>query len=169
MKLLAAFFILAVATIASANEDICQRTPEVRQAIEEALGMGCAEIHMDQLKLVTADLVLKEKGLKTLQQDDFHGLVSLEKLDLSFNELSVLPENIFKGLTSLKNINLSHNQLSALPENIFQVGFTNFMAINLGHNQLTELPEGLFKGLSKVTWLTLSFNKLSHLPEKIFH
>ena len=124
--LLAAAALSAVASQAQ-TVDICDRTPQVRDAILEALGAAdCAAV--EGLANV-ARLDLSESQLTALRAGDFDGLASLEALYLYDNELTALPEGAFDGLTSLQILSLGDssspcwldkcNELTALPPSVF--------------------------------------------------
>jgi Leucine-rich repeat (LRR) protein len=67
----------------------------------------------------------------------FKGLVLLETLDLSFNEIKYLDSNLtFQYLNSLKYLNLSNNNLKTLDAFIF--GYLNQLThLNLASNNLS--------------------------------
>ena len=147
--------------------DICDRTPQVRDAIVAAAGAeDCAAVDSESLAGVTW-LGISDQGLTSLRADDFGGLTSLQTLWLSGNQLAALPEGIFDGLTGLQYLFLFRNQLTALPEGAFD-GLTGLQQLSLDSNQLAALPEGAFDGLTSLQDLWLSRNQLAALPEGTF-
>ena len=179
-------------TIAHSNQpaDVCDRTPQVRDALVERLGRVCEDIttaHLAEVRTLGVD----DPEFTTLQAHDFRGLIALEYLLLDRNSLTALPEQVFSGLTSLKELWLQDNSLSVLPEGVFQGlnslrelylygnslsslppevfrGLGNLRELRLWGNSLNELPEGIFQGLSKLEDLQLGFNQLSQLPDGVF-
>ena len=92
--------------------DVCDRTPQVRDAILEAVGADdCAAVDADAMADVES---LRIEGLTSLRAGDFDGLDNLRTLDLSGNALTTLPAGVFDGLTSLETLDLSDNHLVGL-------------------------------------------------------
>ena len=180
-------------TIAHSNQpaDVCDRTPQVRDALVESLLRACNDIttahladvrilHLDHSDITTLQeqdlnglvaveyLLLHGNSLTSLPEQGFSGLTSLKELWLQDNSLSMLPEEVFQGLNSLQNIYLYRNSLSTLPPKVFR-GLGNLRELRLWGNSLTSLPEGIFQGLSKLEDLQLGANQLNQLPEGIFN
>ena len=179
-------------TIAHSNQpaDVCDRTPQVRDALVKKLARVCEDITTGHLAEVRI-LIVRDPELTTLQTNDFRGLIALEYLLLDRNSLTSLPEHVFSEVSSLKELWLQANSLSTLPEGIFQGlnslrelylyrnslsvlppkvfrGLGNLRELRLWENSLSELPEGIFQGLSKLETLQLSDNRFSQLPEGVF-
>ncbi|GAB1603065.1 malignant fibrous histiocytoma-amplified sequence 1 homolog [Argonauta hians] len=68
----------------------------------------------------------------------FTEISELQKLNLSYNNLSVLSLSIFK-LTSLVELNLCENSIERLPPEIGEL--KNLRHLNIGGNLLSEVPE----------------------------
>ena len=146
---------------------VCDRTPQVRDAIVEAAGVNsCDEVTETHLALIS-NLYLSTKLITSLKIGDFDGLSSLERLHLIDNQLSSLPEDIFDGLSSLKVLLLAFNQLSSLSEDLFD-GLSSLEHLRLTDNPLTSLPVDVFDGLSSLDLLELGSNQFTSLPEDIF-
>ena len=147
--------------------DICDRTPQVRDALLEAVGTDdCAAVDSEGLAGVET-LNLQSKQVTALRAGDFDGLTSLQSLRLQENQLTDLPDSVFDGLTSLRRLFLYENQLTALPAGVFD-GFASLEELSLGNNQLTALPAGAFDGLTSLRFLALSLNQLTALPDGAF-
>ena len=83
------------------EEGVCDRTPQVRDALTGATGRdGCAGVTDEDLADVV-DLDLSSLGIERLSPRDFLGLSGLRGLDLRGNELRTLPAGIFEGLGRL--------------------------------------------------------------------
>ena len=96
--------------------NICDRTPQVRDAIVQMLGTDdCAAVN--SASVVSLDL--SDKQLTTLQAGDFDSLTRLQTLGLQGNRLSALPQGAFDSLTSLRYLYLNENRFSALPAGLF--------------------------------------------------
>ena len=82
------------------REGICDRTPQVEEAILARLGSTfCYAVDETDLSGIDGTLDLSEQGIVELKSRDFEGLFGLEILDLSFNSLTSLPPGVFVGLT----------------------------------------------------------------------
>ena len=147
---------------------VCDRTPEVRDAIVSIVpGVSdCKNVTQSHLALIT-NLNLSDQNITALKAGDFDGLSSLRILTLYKNTLSSLPVDIFSGLDSLNRLDLGSNQLSSLPVGIFS-GLSSLNRLNLSYNHLTSLPADSFSGLSSLSSISLSSNRLSSLPAGIF-
>ena len=144
---------------AAAGDGICDRTPEVRNAILGKLPevSDCADVTASDLSGITDALDLRGQGIESLQAHDFHGLANVKALILSRNNLGALPGDVFDGLSSLERLYLQFNDLTALPEGVFG-GLSELKALNLRGNDLTALPEGVFDGLGNLERLFLKDN-----------
>lgn len=131
---------------------VCERTPQVRDAIkrERCPNCSCQEMTPDRLGLQWIhELSLARKGLTSLKAGDLSGLSSLEKLDLSGNRLKALPENLPSELGSLKGLRLDLSLFTELPESILnplleRPGFTweiTYPALSCGPYQSTAKEE----------------------------
>ena len=161
------FTVSTTVTINVVMTPVCDRTPQVRDAIVAAVAgvADCADVTEAHLAAITT-LDVANKGVTALQSGDFDGLTSMTILRLQQNMLTELLVDLFDGLTSLENINLRDNSLTELPEEVFD-GLTNLDRVLLHGNRLTELPEEVFDGL-QLTQLTLHGNRLTELPEEVF-
>ena len=130
------------------SENVCDRTVQVRNAIEAASGgEGCARLTLHHLREITT-LDLRNQGISSLRASDFDGLVRLETLDLSGNVLTSLPSGVFDELYLLKTLRLDGNLLQTLPDGIFDELFL-LEELTLRENRFTSLPDGLFEEFSR--------------------
>lgn len=103
--------------------DSCQQPQAIRDALENATGLACAEIGSADLKDIRVlDLRGKRYQLyntssysyshhiSKLQPGTFNGLKNLEQLYLSGNRLTELPPGVFESLTNLEVLHLSGNR-----------------------------------------------------------
>ena len=162
---------------------VCDRTPEVRDAIVEQIPdvSDCVDVTEGHLAEIEGVLDLQGPytywGVTTglpnpipeLMSGDFSGLSMLEGLRLPYNDLTTLPPGLFHGLSSLKTLNLESNHLTTLPTGIF-AGLSSLRTLGLSGNPLTTLPAGIFSGLSELDKLSLSllYNELTPLHGGIF-
>jgi len=151
---------------------------EVRRRIEE-----CKRKRLTQLDLSTRWNAPDEEKLTAIPAEVFD-FVWLEKLDLSYNQLSELPDSISR-LQNLSTLNLWNTQLRKIPDSITHLQnlstldlhgnnlseitdsiarLQNLSTLDLGRNQLSELPDFLAR-LANLSTLNLSYNQLSELPD----
>ena len=148
-------------------ENVCDRTPELRDAFMQAFGTDdCRTVDSEALASIER-LYFFEKGFTTLAAGDFDGLTNLQELNLSSNLLASLPDGVFDDLTNLQGLSLNENQLAGLPGGAFE-GLTNLQELALQFNNLRVLPDGAFDGLTSLRELRLTSNDLMRLPDGAF-
>ena len=153
---------------------VCERAPEVSEAIAAALGKPCAEISGADLASV-GSLQVVPRYKETLQSDDFSGLSGLGWLSIYNNDLLWeekpslrLEPGLFDGLSRLRYLSLQGNAISALPPGLFK-DLHELHTLDLSINQLADLKLGLFDGLANLQDLRLSWNNLSKLQLGVFN
>ena len=148
---------------------ICDRTPEVRDALLDWIGgvTACEDVTAAQLGAITHYLDLDSRGITSLKPGDFDGLTNLEILYVRSNPLTTLPEGVFRGLTNLRTLYLDSNNLTTLPDGAFR-GLTDLWALVLRNNALTTLPAAVFTNLPNLEHLGLGSNPFRTLPEDVF-
>lgn len=95
----------------------------------------------------------------------FESLVSLNRLDLSHNELTELDAGVFYGLNQLSSLDLSHNHLKTIP---LLVNVPNLQHLKLRGNRITAIVDNSFEGLSNLISLKFDDNPLSRIEETAF-
>ena len=156
---------------------ICNRTPEVQDAILRQIGSGttCENVTAADLETITGSLDLSDQGIVSLKAGDFDGLTNLQQLSFSihtrdtsvWNRLSTLPVGVFNGLTNLQSLSIQWNRLTTLRADVFS-SLTNLQTLRLGSNLLTTLPVGVFSSLTNLQSLALGGNRLTTLPVGVF-
>ena len=148
---------------------LCDRTPEVRDAIVAAVSgkSTCSAITDTDLAGITSLTVNNKSSLTALKPGDFAGMTALEDLYLNNNSLSSLPAGVFDKLTSLEKLYLNNNSLSSLPAGVFDK-LTKLNTLYLSDNSLSSLRTGMFDKLTALRWLYLNDNSLSSLPAGVF-
>ncbi len=147
---------------------VCDRTPQVRDAIVAALPnvSDCAKVPAADLATIMR-IDIQRENITALKAGDFNGLTALKNLDLSSNDLGSLPAGIFDELTVLEALDLENNSLDSLPDGIFD-NLTQLDRLSLESNDLGSLPAGIFDELTDLTRLYLDNNDLGSLPAGIF-
>jgi hypothetical protein len=146
---------------------VCQRTAQVREAIEKRVSpKKCGEISREDLAKVRR-LDLQGRGVKRLRAGDFSGMPNLNRIDLGDNPLSVLPRGVFNGLFKLTYLSLSDCRLREIPPAVFE-DLHSLRTLYLNGNRIGRLRPDSFAGLSSVTFLALNKNRIRALPPEVF-
>ena len=155
-------------TIVSTLTPVCDRTPQVRDAIVAAMpGVSdCNDVTEAHLAAITR-LDLENKNISSLKDGDFDGMTALYELKLQNNQLQTLPANIFSDLSSLRTLYLNNNRLSSLPSTVFS-GLSSLSNLYMNNNQLTSLPALVFSGLTSLRQINMHTNLLTTLPVNVF-
>ncbi|MGR3914825.1 MAG: fibronectin type III domain-containing protein [Gammaproteobacteria bacterium] len=145
---------------------ICERTPQVRDAIVAALQVAdCAGV-TDAGLAGLARLDMRMREVRHLLPGDFAGLSALTELDLSQNLLVTLPQRVL-AIPTLTILNLSRNALRELQPHAFNE--TPALAeLDLNRNHLSRLPANVFNNTPNLVKLNLNDNQLSALPGNVF-
>ena len=139
---------------------ICDRTPEIRDAIRAWSGRDhCSEVTEFDLSEILY-LRLSRRGITALRADDFSGLSKLLWLDLRGNSITggIPPE--LGRLSNLKWLDLAGNRLTgSIPPELGQL--TSLKQFNLSGNKLTGSIPAELGQLADVITLDLSDNMLT--------
>jgi hypothetical protein len=114
--------------------------------------------------------LLNNNNITLINPQALYELISLQKLDLSHNSLSVLTlEKTFGSQNSLRDFNLSHNKLTAISGAFAHL--LSLQKLNLSNNMLDlEINSStIFTGLSKLTDLDLSNNRIVIIRYNLLH
>ena len=169
--------------------DVCERSPQVRDAIVSATDLACDAISEFDLMDVSA-LDLSGKEITALDAGDFTGLSNLVELDLSVNGLGVIPEQGFKDLVNLTKLDLGYTGLTDVPASIRGMGslqelslqgnsiqtihkesfkgLSGLRVLNLGRNQITGLENGFLSDLESLAYLHLRANRLTDVRKEMW-
>ena len=123
-------------------------------------------VHREDLKGMgfLRELILKENGIKFIEDDAFAETPNITLLDIDYSRLSVLPDLSY--MRQLRNLHLNHGRITRLPDDIC-VGHPHLTIIEVENNLLTELPSfrKCFPGL---TIGIFSYNRIETLPADAF-
>ena len=100
-------------------------------------------------------LAVDHNCLTTLPEQPFYHLKNLQKLDVSYNKISVLPTSL-SCLVSLRAFNVSHNELLSLPMQM--AACVVLEEVDASHNCITDIPPE-FGALLKLKTLILDRNR----------
>ena len=147
-------------------DGICDRTPRVRDRILVLLKYrhgykdGCSEVRRKHLaKLKSLDLgrnpSTEDEFTMELQEDDFKGLVNLERLYMRETGLESLPAEVFDGLVNLEELEMDKNKLESLPAGVFS-DLESLQMLKLRNNpSLESLPYDELEALPELTELSV--------------
>ncbi|XP_071804324.1 uncharacterized protein [Asterias amurensis] len=92
----------------------------------------------------------------------------VSEIDVSNNEIKTLPQDAFAGLTSLETIALSNNIIQTIPMGVFR-DLTRPNELLLQSNNLSSLQRGVFDGLERLDdRLLLRCNRLAQITKGVF-
>ncbi|WP_419947489.1 leishmanolysin-related zinc metalloendopeptidase [Candidatus Palauibacter sp.] len=147
-------------------EGVCDRTPEIRDAlVVRSRADRCSAVTTEHLGVTTLNLA--GIAIPTLRPGDLSGLYNLRNLDLSGVGFTAFPVGVFADLTSLETLRLRDNGFETLPADAF-AGLGRLTTLDLGDNALTTLPPESFAGLPSLQTLELRANGLATLPAGTF-
>lgn len=104
-------------------------------------------------------LILQNSQIEIMRPKSFIGLIFLEDLDLSFNDVRSIYPGTFYGIKKVKKVNLSHNKINILSENGF-LELVNLEELDLSRNNIGTIAPDAFKGLGNLKILILSNNQI---------
>ena len=150
----------------SIREGVCDRTPQVAEAIRQLGGQShCSDV--SDPSVITRLSIVDAPSLTTLKERDFFELDGLQRLDLNNNGLTALPEGVFDGLGSLTELRLNDNELTTLTAGTF-AGLPALRTLLLQNNRVSTLSASIFNGLSNLQTIDLGSNGIMQLPDDIF-
>lgn len=118
-------------------------------------------------KLVVVDLSGNQLTSGIFIQDFMIDQIRLVVLDLSRNKFRSVPNNIFVSLYSLQILSLEHNELESIDDGAFNTLY-NLHTLNLGNNRFHQLSDHSFSGLFVLHDLSLTNNQIEMIHEEAF-
>ena len=162
----------------AADIDICDRTPEVIDAIRAEYEGGfddCSEVNDNHLSSIEF-MGIRNYQKATIDPADFEGLTGVKRLDIDYSPvLRVIPEAAFAELTALAQLRLEGNRIRVIELGAFG-GLSGLVDLDLSYNEIRTLPAGLFEtdtaatttNLAALEQLVLSGNRISSVPDNMF-
>ncbi len=136
---------------------LCDRTPQVRDAIVAQLGMPCEQVRTRDLARIEF-LDLSHRGIRALQLGDFDGLDKLVSLHLQQNELREISEGLFMPTYNLKELYLGQNPLGQLTSPSFNGLQNSLETLSVIKSDLSIF---ILQKFHYLRTLDLRFNRLS--------
>ena len=174
--------------------NICDRTPEVEQAILDELtgSPTCSTVTDTQLSGIT-NLRVTDYSNATIVPSDFAGLTMLESLYIvdspaltetpadAFAEVSssvttlfvwgtgvtTFHEDTFNGLSAVRELGLGANRLTSLDPDLFD-GMTSLDRVSLVENYIGNLETGMFADSPNIRIVYLNHNLITEIGENTF-
>lgn len=115
LKALSILAVLGTEITYAAFLPVCERTLPVKLNLETQLQKPCTGIVEADL-LTLKRVAVPDQGMTVLKRDDFTGLKNLEILNLRGNKLTELPEGLFDDLGNLKTLVLFSTPLRHFPD-----------------------------------------------------
>ncbi|NXG75765.1 GPV protein, partial [Baryphthengus martii] len=112
-------------------------------------------------------LILSSNNISLISPMAFKGLRRLKALKLLDNKLVELPPEVFDDMVQLQQLIIENNRLKSIEESLFDK-LASLEELFLNKNQLTALPSGVLRKLAKLKVLNLSRNYLAAVPRNIF-
>uniref|UniRef100_A0A671Q2R6 Leucine-rich repeat and fibronectin type-III domain-containing protein 4-like n=1 Tax=Sinocyclocheilus anshuiensis TaxID=1608454 RepID=A0A671Q2R6_9TELE len=109
-------------------------------------------------------LHLDTNRLTVVGPQDLTGLINLQHLIINNNQLIDVSEDAFDDfLLTLEDLDLSYNNLRRVPWESIQ-NMASLHTLNLDHNLIDQIAEGSFSELYKLSRLDMTSNRLQTLP-----
>ncbi len=162
----------ASSAVVEIDEGVCDRTPEIADAIVGAVdrracsgvtGQDLANILELRVAITWSPERGHHGGVTSLMAGDFDGLSKLRTLIMNHHAglkqrgdpgLTELPVGVFDGLTSLQLLRLAEHSLTDLPPGTWS-DLRNLTNLDLARNDFGEIPANMFAGLDALEGLAL--------------
>lgn len=156
------------ATCVRANASFFRTTPYRFDQLDETL--KCLDCSLKTIESNTFDisgnmirnLVLRSSGIEMMKPKAFIGLIFLENLDLSVNDIRSIYPGTFTGIKKIKKIDLSHNKINILSDDGF-LELMNLEDLNLERNNIRTISSKAFNGLEKLSILRIGYNQINDI------
>lgn len=112
-------------------------------------------------------LEICESQLHSISDFAFHGMKSLQLLNLSRNNLTSVIKWSNEPLLSLHLLDLRRNTIVSIEKDAF-IHYPNLLKLNLAVNHITRIPEDLFRSTPSLRYLNLAKNYLRAIDVNTF-
>ncbi|XP_016078586.1 PREDICTED: leucine-rich repeats and immunoglobulin-like domains protein 1 isoform X1 [Miniopterus natalensis] len=114
--------------------------------------LGAASSHI-------VSLFLQHNKIRNVEGNQLEAYLSLEVLDLSWNDLTEMRSACFLHGPPLRELNLASNRIGTLESGAFDGLSRSLLTLRLSKNRITQLPVKAFK-LPRLTQLDLNRNRI---------
>ncbi|CAL4060458.1 unnamed protein product, partial [Meganyctiphanes norvegica] len=108
------------------------------------------------------DFMIHSNSLSVIPADAFHGLTTLDYLDIAYNNAEIV--GTFQDLPNLRIVYLDHNNITTIPAQFIKSGSSRVSHINLSYNNIVSVEPGAFDILFDQI-INMDENSLSTLDE----
>ncbi|CAN0443423.1 unnamed protein product, partial [Ectocarpus sp. 12 AP-2014] len=136
----------------------------LQQLLKQARASGSLNLTSKGLEEVPGQVFNLLDGVDAADGEKFWEACELQRLDLSFNQITELPAAV-SNLSVLVSLKLRKNRLSAVPPELFSL--ESLSLLDLTGNAIRELPEKGLCAAVALKGLLLSGNRLSRLPSSV--
>jgi adenylate cyclase len=140
------------------NIDVLSSVPNLEVLLTESNNVCIVNLSSSSLQ----QLILSKNRIT---QFSLMGSSPITELSLAYSKLTELPDRLFENLLSLEKLDLSNNQLTKIPKSVGWLRrLTHFSCTN---NTLSSLPSEI-SSLTSLRGLDIHNNNLSSLPSEIW-
>lgn len=132
------------------------------------------DLSNNYLRDITRGALAKISGLRLLSMAHnklerlFQIPISLNHLNLAYNEISEIPDKTWPTMNSLLSMDLSYNKLRDNLQRGSFAGLLTLQQLNLEANEISEVPRDSLSELGTMQYLYLKDNNISTLPKAAF-
>ncbi|KAL7014371.1 hypothetical protein ACKWTF_015892 [Chironomus riparius] len=101
-------------------------------------------------------------GLREIKQNAFDDCAKLERLSITYGQLSFFPTGMLKNCESLNHLEVMSQRIETFPEDFFG-NTTSLEEFQVSVNELTSLPEKLLQNMEKLKTIRIAYNSLTEL------
>lgn len=105
-------------------------------------GFSIQDLNFSSVESYITQLEISQSGITHLE-NSFLKLHSLQKLDLSKNEIDKIDIKAFKNLGNLRRLDLSYNKITEIQSEIFEP-LQSLERLKINHNLLVHVYDGSF-------------------------
>lgn len=143
----------------------------------EETRLACAGAALPPARLARAELAGRaslrdiswtDSHLAALDIDLFAGLLDLQYIDLSGNEIVRTEHGQFARLSRLKYLNMSNNRIDDIPRFTF-ADLESLEVLDISHNRLRAIPFQVFGPMTNLQHLDISHNQIATFLDFYFH
>ena len=146
---------------------VCERTPVIKEVLEDTFRKPCAEITDGDLTEI-GEVTLWDLGDVRFKRGDFSGFTGARLILIGDSEIQEMPECLFEDLPGLYFLSLPNNKLKNIRKRTF-CNLESLRELSLAGNHIEEIFSEAFHNLPQLVELTVSSNRISRLSSDFFY